>query len=136
MKNTTLKSLLKSMKTYETVMSFLFGFIAICSSIWLLFTYAQPYLGSFGFRGDVFDGAKTWWKEVRVKPTPSPVLQLSGSAYQNGRVHRTTATDTLWKLAQQYYNDGYQWTRIYEANKAIIANPNVLEKDLDLVIPE
>jgi len=54
---------------------------------------------------------------------------------QGTKTHTTTPTDTLWKLAQQYYNDGYQWTKIYEANKAKISNPDKLEKGITLIIP-
>ena len=59
----------------------------------------------------------------------------SESSTQKSNGHVTTATDTLWKLAQQYYNDGYQWTKIYEANKSKIPNPDVLEKGVTLIIP-
>jgi len=52
------------------------------------------------------------------------------------KTYRTTASDTLWKLAQRFYNNGYAWTKIYDANKKMIKNPNVLETGTLLVIPQ
>ena len=52
------------------------------------------------------------------------------------RTHRTTTSDTLWRLAVRYYNNGYRWTKIYEANRKLIPDPNKLDKDITLVIPE
>jgi len=39
------------------------------------------------------------------------------STYPAGaRTHEITAGDTLWALAQQYYNDPYLWPQLWEAN--------------------
>jgi len=34
--------------------------------------------------------------------------------------------DTLWGIAKKYYGNGALYTKIYEANKDIISNPNVI----------
>ena len=44
--------------------------------------------------------------------------------------------DTLWKIAQENYGDGYAWTNIYENNKTIISNPNIIETGTKIVIPK
>jgi len=41
--------------------------------------------------------------------------------------------DSLWTISQKIYNDGYQWTKLAEANR--IENPNTLPQGMEIVIP-
>lgn len=43
--------------------------------------------------------------------------------------------DSLWKIAQKQYNEGKRWGEIYEANRDILSNPNVLQIGQVLEIP-
>lgn len=44
--------------------------------------------------------------------------------------------DCLWNIAKKYYDDGSQYTKIYEANKGTIgSNPNLIKPGQKLVIP-
>ena len=43
--------------------------------------------------------------------------------------------DSLWKISVRAYGDGYAWTKIWEANKALIANPNLIEAGTLLKLP-
>jgi len=44
--------------------------------------------------------------------------------------------DTLWGIAKTYYGDGRMWSRIYEANRAVIGvNPNKIYPGQKLEIP-
>jgi LysM repeat protein len=43
--------------------------------------------------------------------------------------------DCLWNIAKQYYGDGSKYTKIYEANKDKITNPNLIYVDQVLTIP-
>ncbi len=43
--------------------------------------------------------------------------------------------DCLWRIAERYYNNGYLWTKIYEANRDKIKNPNLIYPKMDLKIP-
>ncbi len=45
------------------------------------------------------------------------------------------AGDTLWAIAKKYYGNGAQYTRIYNANRAILSNPNVIRVGQVLTIP-
>lgn len=49
--------------------------------------------------------------------------------------YTTVKGDSLWKIAVSSYGDGYAWTKIYQANKKLISNPNVLYAGLTLTIP-
>ena len=46
------------------------------------------------------------------------------------------AGDTLWGLAVKYYKDGSKYTKIYNANKDIIKNPNKLTIGWKIKIPK
>jgi nucleoid-associated protein YgaU len=52
-----------------------------------------------------------------------------------GKTHTVGKNDTLYSIAKQYYGDGTQWKKIYEANKSTISNPNVLKIGTVLNIP-
>jgi nucleoid-associated protein YgaU len=55
------------------------------------------------------------------------------------RIQETSYTvksgDTLWIIAQHFYNDGTKWKLIHDANRSKIANPNNLKVGMNLVIP-
>ena len=43
--------------------------------------------------------------------------------------------ETLYSIAKQYYGDGKQWTKIQEANKERISDPNKVPAGTKLIIP-
>lgn len=43
--------------------------------------------------------------------------------------------DSLWKISKKYYNNGAQYTKIYNANKDKIKNPNLIYPGQVLTIP-
>lgn len=43
--------------------------------------------------------------------------------------------DSLWLIAQRYYEDGSRWKDIYLANKDKISNPNKISPGTVLYIP-
>lgn len=50
--------------------------------------------------------------------------------------YTTQAGDSLWSVAVSQYADGYQWPKVWEANKAKIGpNPDRLETGVELSIP-
>ncbi len=49
--------------------------------------------------------------------------------------HKIKANDSLFKLAQRYYNDGSKWSEIYKANKKEMPDPNSLKIGQELLIP-
>jgi nucleoid-associated protein YgaU len=44
--------------------------------------------------------------------------------------------DNLWKISVQAYGTGYNWSKVYEANKAVIKNPNLLLADTKITLPK
>jgi nucleoid-associated protein YgaU len=49
--------------------------------------------------------------------------------------HEVKKGDTLWKIAEQYYGDGNLYKDIFEANKDILKDPNVIKVGQNLKIP-
>lgn len=49
--------------------------------------------------------------------------------------YTTQKGDSYWKLAVRAYGDGYQWTKIYWANKKVFANPDMIYTGVKILIP-
>ena len=49
--------------------------------------------------------------------------------------HVVKKGDTLWKIAENYYGDGKLYKKIFEANKDILKDPNVIKVGQKLRIP-
>jgi nucleoid DNA-binding protein/nucleoid-associated protein YgaU len=66
---------------------------------------------------------------------PPPVKENAGLTKLKTEAHATIKGDNLWNLAYKYYNNGYLWPLIYEANKSIISNPDLLEPGVVIEVP-
>lgn len=64
-----------------------------------------------------------------------PVVEVAETAIAKQVEYTVVAGDSLWKIAVQNYNDGYQWTKIWNANKLAISNPNKIEIGMKLMLP-
>jgi len=43
--------------------------------------------------------------------------------------------DNLWKISKKIYGHGWQWRKIYNANKDTLSSPEVLRAGQVLIIP-
>jgi LysM repeat protein len=74
---------------------------------------------------------------VRSAAAVLSVLILAGfAALQQEATHTVVAGDTLWGLAQRYYQNPFQWRRIWEANQAQVTDPNLILPGWVLTIPD
>ena len=67
-----------------------------------------------------------------VKPT---VRATKPQATNTARTYTVKRGDCLWKIAKQFYGSGAQYTKIYNANRDKIKNPNLIYPNQVLTIP-
>lgn len=73
---------------------------------------------------------------VRSAQALLAVLILSGFvAVQQVATHEVVKGDTLWDLAEHYYQNPFDWRRIWEANQQQVADPNLILPGWVLTIP-
>ncbi|MGH7788647.1 MAG: LysM peptidoglycan-binding domain-containing protein [Candidatus Binatia bacterium] len=60
-------------------------------------------------------------------PAPAPAAP---------RTYTVAAGDSLSKIAKKVYGDANQWKRIFEANRDVIKNPDLIHPGQTLKIPD
>lgn len=68
-------------------------------------------------------------------PPSKPKAKPSKPAAKGQKTYVVRQGDSLWKIAQKQYGDGRAWRRIYNANRAKIADPADVPIGTKLVIP-
>ncbi len=66
------------------------------------------------------------------KQTPAPAQT---AAPDDSAAHVVVKGETLWGMAGSFYNNPYDWKRIWDANKNQIDNPDLIFPDQKFVIP-
>ena len=75
------------------------------------------------------DGQALTIPELIVVPQVTEEQSIATSEYL------VVKGDSLWKIAVRAYADGYQWVKVWEANKTQIVNPNLIEVGTKLLLP-
>ena len=84
-------------------------------------------------------------REIRVAKSPFVVknnenisgeVQITPQSKETVRTYTVKAGDTLWAIAKNYYGSGAKYTKIAEANKDQIKDPNLIYVGWVLKIPE
>jgi len=57
-------------------------------------------------------------------------------AGQNQRHYTVKAGDTLSKISREFYGDPNQYTKIFNANRSVLRDPNTISPGQELVIPD
>jgi nucleoid-associated protein YgaU len=65
-------------------------------------------------------------------PAPAGDAPAAGAP----RTYTVVAGDNLSKIAKRFYGDANQWKRIFEANRDIIKNPDLIHPGQTLKIPD
>lgn len=68
-------------------------------------------------------------------PEPEPAAQVDSES-PTERYHLVAAGDTLGHIAQKYYGKASQYMKIFEANRDILDDPNLIKVGQKLKIPE
>jgi nucleoid-associated protein YgaU len=64
-----------------------------------------------------------------------PKEGTDASAWDATQYHEVKAGDTLSAIAKQYYGDASLYMKIFEANRDILQNPNLIKVGQKLKIP-
>lgn len=78
-----------------------------------------------------------WEGQVLTLPDLSATPSINGSGAQTeaitGNSYTVTEGDNLWEISVRAYSDGYQWTKIAQANQ--LANPDLIYAGNVLSLP-
>ncbi|MFA5532786.1 MAG: LysM peptidoglycan-binding domain-containing protein [Candidatus Shapirobacteria bacterium] len=85
--------------------------------------------------GAIEIGQKLILPKIESKEAVVIDTQVKEEKIVSGGEYKVVKTDSLWKIAVRAYGDGYQWTKIWQANNLKIINPNGLEIGMILTIP-
>jgi len=110
----------KYFKSTEEVVSMFLGLVIVVVVGGLIFNYFQKSKGTIDIPGSN--------SEITLTDS-SEKLTVNGE-----KIYKVEKGDSLWKIAEAEYNDGYSWTKIAEANN--LENPSVLVAGQELVLPK
>lgn len=74
-------------------------------------------------------------KQARPKPVATPVVTRPAPTAPTTRTYTVKSGDCLWNIAKKYYGNGSQYTKIYNANRDKIKNPNLIYPGQVFTIP-
>ena len=66
---------------------------------------------------------------------PAPAENYAPPVRKSPRVHAVRKGETLQQIALEYYGSRSKWRRIFQANRAQIADPNKIYIGMKLNIP-
>jgi len=73
----------------------------------------------------------------QAQPAPATMTAgASASGGQNVRHYTVKPGDTLSKISREFYGDPNQYTKIFNANRGVLRDPNTINPGQELVIPE
>jgi nucleoid-associated protein YgaU len=110
-------------------------------------------MGQHGFRAERVDAAGVAGTALvtieRVEPKPEPPASQvagveAGKGAAPGPVSRTTSAatyiirrgDTLWAIAKRYLGSGLRYTTIFEDNRQVIDNPDLIHPKQQVTVPK
>ena len=71
--------------------------------------------------------------EPAPEPTPEPEPQ---APTEGGRTYTVEPGDSLWKIAEAMYGNGSKYTKIFDANRDILDDPDRIFPGQELKIPD
>ena len=74
-------------------------------------------------------------KPVAVAPPPPRPAPTSPKPVNQNKTYTVVRSDCLWNIAKKFYGNGSQYTKIYNANRDKIRNPNLIYPGQVLTIP-
>jgi len=119
MKSKKLKRVIrKYFKSTEEVVSMFLGLVIVVVVVGLIFNFFQRRKGIVNVPGS---------SNIELSQSDMDENIVSGK-------YKVVKGDSLWKIAEKKYNDGYQWVKIAEANN--LSNPGAIEIGDELIVPD
>jgi LysM repeat protein len=94
--------------------------------------------GGYSFSMDIKEIriANSAYVAPKVQSTKkSGTQQVKSNANSNARYYVVKRGDCLWKIAKKYYGNGALYTKIYNANRDKIKNPDLIYVNQKFLIP-
>ena len=89
-----------------------------------------------GKKGDTPSAAKPDFKNVQSGgSSTAPAAPEPGATSGSGKTYVVVNGDSLSKIAKREYGDASKWRRIYEANKDLIKDPDLIYPGQELKVP-
>ena len=74
-----------------------------------------------------------------ITVSQAPATMTAGASVSGGQSQRhytVQSGDTLSKISRQFYGDGSQYMKIFNAYRDVLEDPNRISPGQDLVIPD
>lgn len=113
-----LKSLLKTLKINENLISTVMGGVVVVVMAAMIFNYFK----TFNKGGQITDESAVNLSEEEVLSKELPTT------------YKVVKGDDLWHISERFYNSGYNYVDIAKANKLV--NASLIETGQELVIPK
>jgi len=110
----------KYFKSTEEVVSMFLGLVIVIVVGSLIFNYFQKSKGVVDIPGT---------SDITLSDEAEDEITAAGE-----KIYQVVKGDSLWKIAEREYNDGYAWTKIATANN--LKNASVLTVGQKLVLPK
>lgn len=123
-----LKAILKTLKLNEDTISTVLGGIVVVVIGLLVFNYFR----SINPQGEITQQAAS----EEATPGAVKLVEENGETVPQGlpTTYTVKAGDDLWSIAESYYNSGYNWLDVAQANQ--LEDPNLIEAGQSLIIPK
>ncbi len=126
-----LKNILKNLKLNEDTISTILGGLVIIIIGLLIFNYFK----SINPQGEITQEAAQE-ENSQTKPGDVELVEDNGKNVPKGlpTTYTVQKGDHLWKIAENFYNSGYNWVDIAQVNN--LTTPNSIEVNQKLIIPK
>lgn len=114
------QKLTKKLKLTDNYLSMILGFLVVL------------VLGVFVF--NVLRRGATRPEQPGEISVPGETTEEFAEEVKPGQVHTVAAGESLWTIAEKYYQSGYNWVDLVSANN--LNNPNYIEEGQVLAIPK
>ncbi len=103
------------------------GFAMFDGAVNVLDYVMEDYMVLAGYVSSFQDGVVTGYAETQDR--------ISIVTETQQQTYTVVKGDCLWTIAARELGSGYRWSEIYEANKSIIRNPNMIFVGQELILP-